>query len=60
MSIFSWPASRVEGQPVVYPSYGDIPGAWAPKVLDANQFIEVLSLTNITEKLKSILNIGYI
>jgi len=52
MSIFSWSASRVEGQPVVYPSYGDIPGAWAPKVLDANQFIEVLSLANITEKLK--------
>lgn len=44
MSIFSWPASCVEGQSTVYPNYGDIPGAWAQAVLDENQFIEVLSI----------------
>ncbi|CAC5402422.1 unnamed protein product [Mytilus coruscus] len=37
----SWPASCVEGQPRVYPKYGDIAGAWAQKQKDANQFIEI-------------------
>ncbi|XP_067664338.1 TD and POZ domain-containing protein 3-like [Haliotis asinina] len=36
-----WPASVVVGQPRVYPRYGDIQGAWAPRTCDSKQFIEL-------------------
>ncbi|XP_062596583.1 F-box/LRR-repeat protein 4-like [Saccostrea cucullata] len=31
----------VVGEPRVYPTYGDVPGAWATSTKDAHQFIEV-------------------
>jgi hypothetical protein len=40
--VFSWPATCVIGSPKVYPNYGDIPGAWAPGVINHEQFLEVI------------------
>ncbi|KAL4223734.1 BTB/POZ domain-containing protein 9 [Mactra antiquata] len=37
----SWPARCVIGEPIVYPKYGDIAGAWASADKDAHQFIEI-------------------
>ena len=31
----------MEGQPNVYPRYGDLHGAWASSVIDAHQYLEV-------------------
>ena len=39
---FRWPATAAQGPPNVYPSYGNIKGAWAQGTLDDNQFIEVI------------------
>ncbi|XP_061181819.1 uncharacterized protein LOC133190296 [Saccostrea echinata] len=36
-----WSANMVVGEPRVYPTYGDVPGAWATQTKDAHQFIEV-------------------
>ena len=37
----SWSANQVVGPPKVYPQYGDIHGAWAPKTIDSHQYLEV-------------------
>jgi hypothetical protein len=37
-------ANTVQGEPRVYPKYGDIAGSWAQGNRDANQFIEVIIL----------------
>jgi hypothetical protein len=37
----SWGANQAIGPPQVYPRHGDIHGAWASSVVDANQFIEL-------------------
>ncbi|XP_052217124.1 uncharacterized protein LOC127835000 [Dreissena polymorpha] len=36
----NWSAQQILGVPNVYPTYGDINRAWAPHVIDANQFLE--------------------
>lgn len=37
----SWAANNVIGEPLVYPRYGDINGAWAQGTMTANEFIVV-------------------
>ncbi|XP_052233558.1 uncharacterized protein LOC127846389 isoform X3 [Dreissena polymorpha] len=36
----TYSAQQILGVPDVYPSYGDLHGAWASKDIDANQFLE--------------------
>ena len=43
-------ARSVEGAPDVYPSYGNISGAWQPSVLDLFHFIELEYITPVYVK----------
>ncbi|KAH3896212.1 hypothetical protein DPMN_020385 [Dreissena polymorpha] len=42
-----WSAQQILGAPDVYPGYADNERAWAPRVIDANQFLEFQFTTSV-------------
>ncbi|KAH3795476.1 uncharacterized protein LOC127838584 [Dreissena polymorpha] len=43
----SWSAQQILGVPDVYPTYGDLNGAWASHDIDANQYLEFQFVTPV-------------
>ncbi|KAH3735301.1 hypothetical protein DPMN_041766, partial [Dreissena polymorpha] len=44
---YKWSAQQILGAPDVYPRYEDSISAWAPKVIDENQFLEFKFATSV-------------